>query len=148
MPGLNPWPRSVTLFDKSVGNRGAWIFFHKKEETVGERAINFGILDSFSREITTIRGGDRIVISAVDSLRRFFPRFRFRKKAEEFRPAVERWNCAIFPAAGWRHRPIHGRPVFGFHTDLALSSPYSSYTASQKWRLCVETRRGKGWKWA
>lgn len=57
MPGLNPWPRSVTLFDKSVGNRGAWIFFHKKEETVGERAINFGILDSFSREITTIRGG-------------------------------------------------------------------------------------------
>lgn len=61
------------IISKSVRNRRAWIFFHEKEETVGERAINFGILDSFSREITTIRGGDRIVISAVDSLRRFFP---------------------------------------------------------------------------
>ena len=29
--------------------------------------------------------------------------------------------------------PFTADPVFGFHTDLALSSPYSRYTASQKW---------------
>lgn len=82
---LNPWPRSVTLFPR-VSRIDEPGYFSTKRK----KRINFGILDSFSREITTIWGGDRIVISAVDSLRRFFPRFRFRKKAEEFRPAVER----------------------------------------------------------